>query len=69
MRPGLVNGPRPRRTKRDMLRTACDVKCPSCGGYFEPSSLRLHVRNTRGLAICGQCYHTYGPDGALEAQR
>lgn len=69
MRPGLVNGPRPARPKRSQWRTACDVRCPSCGGYFEPSDLRLHVNNTRGLAICGSCYHVYGPDGVLEEVR
>jgi len=67
MQLGLSRGPHPR--KRGELRTACDVRCPSCGGYFHPSDLRLRVNNTRGLAICGCCYHVSGPDGVLEATR
>lgn len=67
MRYGLTRGPHPAR--RSLFRTACDVRCPSCGSYYEPGSLRLRQNNTRGYAICGSCYHTDGPDGRLEKAR
>lgn len=66
---GLARGPYPKKRGRSPFRTACDVKCPSCGGYYEPGSLRLRKNQTRGFAICGNCYHIGGPDGHLEAAR
>lgn len=69
MKAGLSRGPWPAARLRSSYRTACDVRCPSCGGYYHPSDLRLRVNNTRGLAICGRCYHLDGPDGLLEAKR
>ena len=67
MKLGLARGPHPRNSR--IWRTACDVRCPSCGGYYHPSDLRLRINNTRGYAICGNCYHLGGPDGHLEKKR
>lgn len=42
------------------------ARCPSCGGGFDRKMLILRPGNTRGRAICGECYIGEGPDGYLE---
>lgn len=54
---------------RAVYRQPGDVRCPSCGGLFEPRELRLRRGATRGLAICSICYRLEGPDGGLEPAR
>lgn len=65
MQRGLTRGPIPARRQKHFVY----VRCPGCGGSYEPDQLRLRRGNTRGLAVCGICYHGYGPDGQLERVR
>ena len=65
MRRGLTRGPIPARRQTHEVY----VRCPGCGGYYEPDQLRLRAGNTRGLAVCGVCYHRDGPDGQLQRAR